>query len=380
MPIYKTGKVKDGKAQYRVIVNYTDGKGVIHRPSRCVYGKREAADMEAVLKAQAKDTSSNGKMTVHQLYDKFIAAKKHDIRISSLNKSKSILENHVLNTDIANIRLDKLSADDCQEWKNALGEKALMTSTKNNAYRELNALLNYAVKMEYIPKNPLKNVGRFKDKDFTPTREKIRYYTPEEFNRYIEIARDQRRTLIDYGCYIFFNIAFYTGMRKGEIHALKWSDIEGDVIHITRSVNQKVRDGRGNYLEGSVKTKSSIRDVKIPQCLIALLEEHKAVIKNTIGYSDDLRVCGGYKPISDTTLENKNKLYHTLARLPHRTIHEFRHSHASVLCNANINIMEVSRRLGHADVKETWKTYAHLYPAAEEMAVQVLDTISSKAA
>ena len=57
------------------------------------------------------------------------------------------------------------------------------------------------------------------------------------------------------------------------------------------------------------------------------------------------------------------------------TVHEFRHSHASLLCNAGINIKEIARRLGHADVNMTWKTYSHLYPAEEEKAIAVLNAI-----
>ena len=59
--------------------------------------------------------------------------------------------------------------------------------------------------------------------------------------------------------------------------------------------------------------------------------------------------------------------------LPHIAIHDFRHSHASLLCNAGINVKEIARRLGHADAEMTLRTYAHLYPAEEERAVQVLN-------
>lgn len=59
--------------------------------------------------------------------------------------------------------------------------------------------------------------------------------------------------------------------------------------------------------------------------------------------------------------------------MKHITIHEFRHSHASVLCNAGVNIKEIARRLGHSDVETTLKTYSHLYPAEEERAVKILE-------
>lgn len=376
MPIYKTGKVENGKAQYRVVVNYTDDNGVMHRPSRCVYGKKEASELEAKLKQQAKDGTDRGKMTVRQLYDEYIESKKIDVRDSSLQKTKSILKNHVLNTDLAKKRINKLSKQDLNEWKKEIGKKPIMVSTKNNAYRELNTLLNYAVnKMEYIPKNPLKSIGRFKDPELVAACKKVRYYTPEQFKEYIAAAESCRKTMLDFGCCVFFYIAFYTGMRKGEIHALKWSDIKGDTIYITRSLSQKTKNPDGSYKEGAPKNETSIRDIQMPDKLIDILAEHRRLMERSYDDVEDFRVCGGIKPISDSTLSNRNKQYADMANLPHRTIHEFRHSHASVLCNANINIMEIARRLGHKDPQMTWKIYAHLYPQVKEAAVSVLNSI-----
>ena len=56
-------------------------------------------------------------------------------------------------------------------------------------------------------------------------------------------------------------------------------------------------------------------------------------------------------------------------------IHDFRHSHASLLANEGINIQEIARRLGHSDIKMTWNTYSHLYPREEERAIKILDNI-----
>ena len=56
-------------------------------------------------------------------------------------------------------------------------------------------------------------------------------------------------------------------------------------------------------------------------------------------------------------------------------IHDFRHSHVSVLANEGINIQEIARRLGHARIEMTWNTYSHLYTREEERAVDVLDRI-----
>ena len=63
------------------------------------------------------------------------------------------------------------------------------------------------------------------------------------------------------------------------------------------------------------------------------------------------------------------------AGLPHIRIHDFRHTHATLLANEGINIQEIARRLGHSNVEQTWNTYSHLYPREEERAVAILDSL-----
>lgn len=374
MPIYKTGKTKDGKAQYRVFVNYIDADGKYRKLSRTVYGAAEAKMEELRLLAETgnESKSKSKTITVQTLYDKYVEAKRSEIRQTSLEKLQSILSNHVL-PYLADTRISDLTAKCLQEWRDIIGNKDIKVITKNKAYTELRALLNFAVRTDYLPKNPLDKIPRFRDAYFTHEKEKLHFYTPEQFKQFISVAEQYKgRSINDSGYYVFFNIAFYTGMRKGEINALKWSDIEGDIIHVRRSISQKTKNGDQ---ETPPKNKSSYRSLQMPKKLVLILEQHRTLQKQIKGFSDDFRVCGGVSPLRDSSISNRNEVYSKEAGLPHIKIHGFRHSHASVLANAGVNIMEIARRLGHSDVKMTWQTYAHLYPREEERAVAVLDSI-----
>ena len=170
-----------------------------------------------------------------------------------------------------------------------------------------------------------------------------------------------------------FNIAFYTGLRKGEIHALKWSDINGSLLSVNRSITQKLK---GGDRETPPKNKSSLRTLQMPVPLLKVLDEHRKRQEKLANFSENYRICGGEKSLRDTSIQNKAIRYASLSGLNNIRVHDFRHSHVSVLANEGINIQEIARRLGHARVEMTWNTYSHLYPREEEKAVDVLNNIA----
>lgn len=374
MPINKINKKKNGLQGYRVRVNYTDVNGNPQQVERTAYGNAEATLLEQQLIAEFKEKrTSFSRMTIKELCQKYEVYHANETRKTSHDTTMKILTLRVLPT-MGNYRIDKLTKPILEKWKNGIANTDLSIITKQNAYSTFNALLNYAVKMDYISKNPLSALGNFRDVNAAPqSSEKLHYYTPEQFLKYISVAKENSKTVMDWGYYVFFNIAFYTGARKGEINALKWSDIEGNTIHIRRSIAQKLK---GDDVETPPKNKSSYRDIQMPEPLISILTEHRERQRTASKlFSDDFRVCGGEQPLRDTSIDHKNRAFAAAVDLPHIRVHDFRHSHASLLANEGINIQEVARRLGHSNVQMTWNTYSHLYPQEEERALKVLNQI-----
>lgn len=375
MPIYKMQGKKDGKQKYRVRINYQDGNGKAKQIDRVVYGSDEAKLLEMQLAQSIKEETPSKSMSVQELFDEYMLVKKHEVRESSLDKSRRVLKYHVL-PDMGDKKIHKLSLQILQTWKLDMEKKDLALTTKKNAYGEFRALLNYAVKMEYIPKNPLVKVGNFKS-TIEPKKE-MDFYTADEFIEYIAVAKEcaqkaeDSNNINEWHYYVFFAIAFYTGLRKGEIHGLQWSDIKDGYLSVNRSVAQKLK---GGDRETPPKNRSSIRTLQLPAPLISILAEHKDRCKKIDGFDDTYKICGGIKPLRDNTIQNRNKQYAELAGIKTIRIHDFRHSHASLLANEGINIQEIARRLGHSKIEITWGTYSHLYPREEERAIQILDKI-----
>ena len=159
-----------------------------------------------------------------------------------------------------------------------------------------------------------------------------------------------------------FSIAYYTGMRKGEINALKWTDIDGDIIHVTKSIVQKLK---GGDRETPPKNKSSNRDIQMPLLLIRILEEHKARQQQIEYFTEDFRVCGAIKWLRNTSIENKNSEFAKAAGLPHIRIHDFRHPYVKL--KLKISSAYHCRIFGTKvldfplDFKPVIRIYAHLF-------------------
>lgn len=375
MPIIKSDKKKNGLQGYRVIVNYTDPTGAYKKIERTAYGKSDAQAVEQELLAKVSSGDTTTRLTVRALYEEYMQDKRHNVRESTYDKVRRTLE-HIVLPYLADVRLDALNTKRLQNWKDTIGALDTKVSTKQKQYQELSSLLNFGVRRGYLPRNPLDMIGNFKDVYFEKPQEKIQYYTAEQylaFSRASLASAQERDTVIEWGMYVFFSVAFYTGARKGEINALKWSDIDGNTLHIRRSITQKLK---GEDRETPPKNKSSYRDLQIPAPLMSILEDQKQRQQLSPRWSEEWRICGGTDTLRDTTIEKKNQSYADAAGLPHIRVHDFRHTHASVLVNEGINIQEIARRLGHSKVEQTWNTYSHLYPREEERAVSILDKIS----
>lgn len=377
MPIYKTEQRKNGKQGYRVCINYTDKYGKKHRVERAAYGSTEAKELERKLLEEyaGAQKERTARITVAELLAKFTAAREHEVRATTVDKTRRIMERYIL-PYLGEIRLDRLNADNLQEWKNTLAASGLSIRTLKNIYSEFRTLLNYGTKMEIMARNPLTIVGNFKDTDFTPPEDKLHFYTPDQFQKFITVAHDAARsseTLLDWGYFVFFAIAYYTGLRKGEIHALKWSDVTDGALYVRRSICQKLK---GGDIETLPKNKSSYRSLQIPAPLAAVLDEHKERQKKAFdNFTEDFRVCIGQGCLRDSSINNKNEQFAKTADLPRIRVHDFRHSHASLLANEGINIQEIAKRLGHSKIEMTWNTYSHLYPREEERALSILNKV-----
>ncbi len=374
MPIYKVKgkKNKFGEQKYNVRINYIDDFGVAKQPTKVAYGLQNAKNTEIEMLRNRKEPTTL--LKVIDLYDLYIKARTHEVRETTLAETKSAFKWHIL-PFLEKVKIIKLNAKTLNAWKTYMYEKKLSNATNQRIYGDLRAMLAWGVKSGYIKESPMKYIDNFKEPYFVHKQEKIQYYTAEQFKIYIGKALELAEESKDYNFYVFFNIAFFTGMRKGEINALTWKDFQGNKINITKSISQKMH---GEDRITPPKNKSSYRTLQMPATLMNILFAHKQRLIYAHNFSLNSFVCScdnGKTCLRDTSIDYQNRKYAKLANLDRIRIHDFRHTHATLLANSGINIQEIARRLGHSNIEETWNTYSHLYPKEEEKAIEILDNI-----
>lgn len=228
-------------------------------------------------------------------------------------------------------------------------------------YSCFSGFLSYCCKYLGLEENVAKTVGNFKKKQEV---DKHDFYTLDEFNRFINFVDNEVYKQ-------FFNLMFYCGTRPSEAMALKFSDIKGDCISINKSIER-----RGDRDLCTPKNKSSYRNVYIDKQLKKDLFKLSKLYINKFGYFDnDFFVFGGIKPLSSTTIDRYKLKACQRANLRPITQHQFRHSHASLLCNNNVPISVISARLGHSRISTTTDIYIHCNTEQQKRVSIYIDTL-----
>lgn len=216
-------------------------------------------------------------------------------------------------------------------------------------------IFDLAVLSEYININPVRMV---KKPTLKKEVKKIKTFTLDEIDLMLSTLHGNIRN--------FIGISFFTGMRSGELLALKWEDV--DFTTYTISISKTIADGIIN----SPKTISSNRDIE-------MIEKAKEFFKMQ-------QLETGMKN-SFVFLSKKNEYYNTnyhfytafkkvqreLNFKDIKTLHTTRHTFASIMLNNGIDAMWVSNTLGHENLQITLKIYAHFMPKREKMSIGFLN-------
>lgn len=243
---------------------------------------------------------------------------------------------------------------DIREYKKYLNSKELKTSTKGIIYTALKNIFKFSMKYNGLKINPCDNVDNFKDGE----QKQFNFLTVEEFNQVLEQVKKPIHKMI-------FNLLFWTGARVGEILALTLDDIdtENKIININKTTSNLCT---GEYTR-KPKTKDSNRIILIDDDLNEMLKIYLMKAKYITG--DKLFTLTRHGLLTYFKTICKKVLNRDCV------IHDLRHSHASFLINNGIDVLIISKRLGHSTPTMTLKVYSHLYNNREIEAINCINRI-----
>jgi len=268
---------------------------------------------------------------------------KHEVQLSSFEVGETIVRVHLI-PYFQSIPLSKITAYDIDQLYTQKLNEGLANATVKKIHNLLSKALQKAVKWGLIKNNPAKDAS---PPSIHKTPKQI--WTLEEAKTFLEVC-GQENELIP------FLLAIFTGMRRGEILALKWKNVDLDkgVIHVEESLTRT--KAKGLFVK-EVKTSHSRRDVYLSASVQeALVRYRDKQTPNKLGLVIASKA-GGY--LEPRNLIRKFKALAKKANVPDIPFHNLRHTHATILMRMGENPKVVSERLGHARVGITLDIYSH---------------------
>ncbi len=249
-------------------------------------------------------------------------------------------------------------------------EKKLSSQHVNKVLKHLGTIFEYAMKQGYVFNNPVKYVEKLK----IPYKEAL-IYTPEQVSRLLKSCEEPYKTM--------FRMAFFTGLRPGELFALKWGDIDfkAQKIYVRRNVlfapkEYGRKDGEKivRFHFQAPKTKHGIRTVDISKSVVDALEGHRL---NTLEKYNPLELL--FFTDQGTPHDARNVIRrhfvsaHEAAGLPKIKFYEARHTYASILIELGASPKYIQRQMGHSSIMVTMDVYGHLFPSENSRITQQFD-------
>lgn len=371
----KSYKKKDGKTYYQfqayLGINELTGK-LKTTTKRGFKTKGEAELALARIKVQVSDGAyrQSTPETYQQIYELWITQYERTVEESTFVKTVGYFKNHILPA-MGEYRIEKITLAICQKH---FDEWALKLSKASTIKVYAAKVLDFAIKHDLIQTNPFTHVEtKTKSKYSMDGDEKTEnYYIREELLTFLS----QCEKSVPYKAYALLRLLAFTGMRKSEVLALTWQDL--NLVENELTINKAV--GRGKHSKLYLKpTKTGLpRIIKLDDKTIDVLSEWRK--RQTLEYFKL-----GINTMNPKQLifsNSKNEFIqlgqvqkwmysvqdkHSLKRV---TPHGLRHTHCSLLFEAGATIKEVQDRLGHTDVKTTMDIYTHVTKKAKEGAIQ----------
>jgi integrase len=333
--------------------------------------KREALIKLAQLVAEnaAGNAVEPSKLTVSEFIERWLRDwAKDNVSAKTFERYAELLRHHVA-VGIGSIRLQKLRAIDIQQLYSGLIKKPLSARTVGHVHRVLHRALGHANRWGLLQQNIAALVSPPR-----VTATEIELLTPEQVK--IMLERLRGRTI-----YPIVVTALATGMRRGELLALRWQDVNLEKASLR--VERSLEETKAGLRFKAPKTKHGRRSITLPPSAVSALRDHwkaqqETRLKLRMGKAPaEALVFATWdgKPRSPNALTKEWRREVKAAEMPLVTLHSLRHTHASHLISQGLDVLAISRRLGHGSPAITLGVYGHLFPGIDDRAASAIESV-----
>jgi integrase len=372
---------RDRNGQERWQARYVDKAGVRHSGPHMFVSKTEALKWLASVQTDMERGDRTDPRRGRQTFAEWAAEWQEatvDLRPKTLEGYDAILRNHVL-PHFGTYRVADIEQATIQRFVARRYREGAEDGTVRNCFRVISAVLSHAVQNKALNANPAVGV-RLRAVEEAPPEEQV-ILTEAEVERLCDAITNPVRQRGQGGHYPEHGLrvrwAAYTGMRSGEIAALRVGNV--DFLRRTVRITETVVVAGGEVLDHQPTKNRRKRTIKIPRFLTDQLAEHLGA------RASDPRAL--VFPGADGDVSRHNTWYrvHFVPAVrqadldPRLRFHDLRHTCASMLAAQGHPMIAVSRHLGHSSIQVTDRVYAHLFPATVDDMADTLDAAFERA-
>lgn len=337
MPVYKDKK----RGTWYASFYYTDWTGI--RKKKKKSGFIRQSDAKAYERDFLSTTGSApiaSDITFSMLVNEYLKDCSIRLKQSTLQTKENMIRTKLL-PYLADMKITDITPLTVRTWQNKMLNSNYTPTYLKTINNQLSAILNFAVKFYGLSNNPCHITGSIGRN----SAEAMQIWTKDEYAKFIHEVKAP-------AAHLAFELLFWTGIREGELLALRPDDfLPSKKLSITKTFSKI----KGENIITEPKTPKSKRQIDIPDFLYDEVQEY---ISKLYDIKDEDRLF----------YFSKGYLTYHLSRAAEKAgvkrirIHDLRHSHASLLIDMGFNIFAISERLGHEKVDTTMNTYGHLYP------------------
>ena len=335
---------------------------------------KECLDWIRKISLQIDDglTYEGVKTTLENFLGEWLTMKSTTVRPSTERQYRQITRDYII-PQLGTKELLKLRADQIQHLYNKHFADGVSPRTIQLVHAVLRGSLTHAVNLGLLTRNPTGAVIPPK----TNPKEK-RVLDENQIQTLLIAAQEEQPEF-----HPLYQLAITTGMRLGELQGISWDDLDWGKGTLTINRQLKRIQGEGLVLTPP-KTQAGRRTIQLGSSTWTILKEHrKAQLQRRLCHDRDVLDIGlvftqdSGAPYGPRQVQKAFKAILSIAGLPDMRFHDLRHTAATHMLANGIDLLTVSRRLGHSRASTTLDTYAHMVPGTQEKAAAVMDEITT---